>query len=457
MSKRFLKTIALASTITLTLLGGTRPVWGMWKVAVAFMTDEEQMQTAARHKSEKLHHHEQKRILIFDSDGDTDVYFKFYDDIQSMARCWDCYNNACAFGPVPHYVKKALDYAVSPSHPMPSSGILSDEQDLLNRLDKLKAKYYYKHNKKDELIDFICIKKKKTKEKSEKEQEEQIKTHISSELNEEEDRKAKEQLIGEKEENIGSLGTTETTREMWEELFQGEDEKKKESFLKYHYINHVSVKHYNEKKSGPLPYVSSGGRSLYQLMDLTKQPELNNKMNQISRNCITCNTKIQRFLDRKKKSAIQEQIENTINVIPVKPDSFKLKVEEINERIHRQETVALNTNFIQERELEERGKRESKEQFQREQEENIGSLSAKEEKIKPHIIPESNEEENSLFSTISSLRQIKLYQEEAEESTEIIKKMMRIIGIKTDDFSDCTGNIFAKKCLDRLNDEMGAI
>ena len=73
------------------------------------------------------------------------------------------------------------------------------------------------------------------------------------------------------------------------------------------------------------------------------------------------------------------------------------------------------------------------------------------------------EESGSLFSTVKSLRQTKLQQdetiknlnEEAEESTEIIKKMMKIVGIKTDDFSDCTGNVFAKKCLDRLNHEMG--
>ena len=75
------------------------------------------------------------------------------------------------------------------------------------------------------------------------------------------------------------------------------------------------------------------------------------------------------------------------------------------------------------------------------------------------------EEGESLFSTVKSLRQTKLQHEgiiknlneEAEESTEIIKKMMKIIGIKTDDFSDCTGNIFAKKCLDRLNHEMGSL
>ncbi|MBL8677153.1 MAG: hypothetical protein JNJ47_07030 [Alphaproteobacteria bacterium] len=87
-----------------------------------------------------------------------------------------------------------------------------------------------------------------------------------------------------------------------------------------------------------------------------------------------------------------------------------------------------------------------------------------EQESRNNLIP-SIEEKGSLFSTVKSLRQIKLQQdetiknlhEEVEESTKIIKKMMKIIGIKTDDFSDCTGNIFAKKCLDRLNDEMGSV
>ncbi|MBY0293116.1 MAG: hypothetical protein K2W92_07515 [Alphaproteobacteria bacterium] len=68
------------------------------------------------------------------------------------------------------------------------------------------------------------------------------------------------------------------------------------------------------------------------------------------------------------------------------------------------------------------------------------------------------EEENYLFSIDKPHRQTKLQleetikslNEEAEQSTEIIKQMMKIVGIKTDDFGDCTGNIFAKKCLDSL-------
>lgn len=45
--------------------------------------------------------------------------------------------------------------------------------------------------------------------------------------------------------------------------------------------------------------------------------------------------------------------------------------------------------------------------------------------------------------------------DEGELSTEgrtanIIREIMAVIGIKTDDFNDCTGEIFAKKCLDRL-------
>ena len=99
-------------------------------------------------------------------------------------------------------------------------------------------------------------------------------------------------------------------------------------------------------------------------------------------------------------------------------------------------------------------------QKQQQEEENNQEIQQQRDKL---VVPIEGVE--SLFSTVKSLRQIKLQHEgiiknlneEAEESTEIIKKMMKIIGIKTDDFSDCTGNIFAKKCLDRLNHEMGAI
>ena len=69
-----------------------------------------------------------------------------------------------------------------------------------------------------------------------------------------------------------------------------------------------------------------------------------------------------------------------------------------------------------------------------------------------------DEEEHSLLSTISSLRTIKLQHEktirsiteDAEETAEVLRKLMIVVGIKTDDFSDCTGSIFAKRCLDRL-------
>lgn len=143
------------------------------------------------------------------------------------------------------------------------------------------------------------------------------------------------------------------------------------------------------------------------------------------------------------------------------------EVEKVNERTQRLETefrTAQELEFSQRAQVERR-KREDKEQSQRVQEENIRDLSAKEEKIKPHIVPETDEEENSLFSIINSLKKIRLHHEEtiknlneeAEKSTEIIKKMMKVIGIKTDDFSDCTRNIFANKCLERLNDELGNI
>ena len=51
------------------------------------------------------------------------------------------------------------------------------------------------------------------------------------------------------------------------------------------------------------------------------------------------------------------------------------------------------------------------------------------------------------------MKTIKNLNEESEKSIEIIKQMMKIVGIKTDDFGDCIGSIFAKKCLDRLNEK----
>lgn len=170
------------------------------------------------------------------------------------------------------------------------------------------------------------------------------------------------------------------------------------------------------------------------------------------------------MIGNNKKIAVLERIENTINIIPVQSNQSKLKAEEINERLQNLETTVLNatTQKQENREKDENRKQLTSELFQNNEKKSNNNNTKNYVK---NNINSSTEEGGSLISTVKYLRkakiqyeeQIKNLNEEAEESTEIIKEMMKIIGIKTDDFSDCTGNVFGKKCLDRLKDEMGTI
>ena len=86
-----------------------------------------------------------------------------------------------------------------------------------------------------------------------------------------------------------------------------------------------------------------------------------------------------------------------------------------------------------------------------------------ESKVQTTDILEKEKEEiilsiNSLKKTQEEKeKEINKLQEEREKTTGYIKEIMKVIGVETKDFGDCTGEIFVKKCLDKLKSEIKSI
>lgn len=171
--------------------------------------------------------------------------------------------------------------------------------------------------------------------------------------------------------------------------------------------------------------------------------------------CPTCNYLINDACVKKSILNRLEILEAVVNKIKQESASNPIpEIQEVNNRLK-----ILEEGFKHHKLLTQEIQQQEREEYSRtKQEEEVRFLSVKEEKAKVNIILKPDEEGKSLLSTVKSLREIKLQHEktikklstETEELTDTIKEMMKVIGIKTDDFSDCSGNIFAKKCLERL-------
>ena len=362
MSKRFLKNIAIASSISLTLLGATETAWGMWEEldenSRAIISTQHLMICEQELKAtERIEVYSTiiKRIKTGED---------YYPNVSILELCPFCKRAGEQSLAVQKMLKQQifLETSIIDSE-RATQGIHLTMQAVNERIQSLENESRTAQN--------VIL---QTKNANRKSVEDEKEINNFKEL---------------EEDNIGSLGTTLITHGMWDD---------DPSFEKLY-----------------------ARAKIHQIHCLLKSPSTPESVQE--------NAVFDNFLTKNPDGTRQLQV--------------KIFLSRCNDCLSLLKEMKTSGKLMEEKEKKHQRKEES-------QKHNL-------------ILP--IEESGSLFSTVKSLRQTKLQHEgiiknlneEAEESTEIIKKMMKIIGIKTDDFSDCTGNIFAKKCLDRLNHEMGSL
>lgn len=226
-------------------------------------------------------------------------------------------------------------------------------------------------------------------------------------------------LLGVKENAWGMMG--------WRAL----DEEDKKSMIEMH------QGHLGHKPGSPDFLVTMAACRYWHQMD-----RYHNSEDAAMRDCRICRESIGSMVEktRRRREKIHEKCLNQIRKQDLKEENEELRNSGIKNPVIEEGTDLVST--IQELR-----------KINIQSEEKINNLDAEKESLNILILTLNNkikdlkEERNSLYSLTT----------EQDQSTEIINEMMKIIGVNTDDFSDCTGNVFAQKCLDQLKSTMGLL
>lgn len=149
-------------------------------------------------------------------------------------------------------------------------------------------------------------------------------------------------------------------------------------------------------------------------------------------------------------------------------DAYKLKSKQDVDNLTKEKDELSSLNLsLQTKQLEKEKEianlNEEKQTFKKFEEkmtqENDSLKKEKDDLLSSIGILKKNQEDKEKEITELTEERTKLYAltADGDKTAEIIKEMMKVIGVNTDDFTDCSGNIFAQKCLDRLKAEMGSI
>lgn len=89
-TKEFFKTIALASTISLTLLGETGTAWGMWQAKLNVVGDEELLQVFRIHSTHKEESYAHNGYIVGNNIPDSAVPQQRAQVVSRISKCLTC-------------------------------------------------------------------------------------------------------------------------------------------------------------------------------------------------------------------------------------------------------------------------------------------------------------------------------------------------------------------------------
>jgi hypothetical protein len=229
------------------------------------------------------------------------------------------------------------------------------------------------------------------------------------------------------------LSSGKASLEIWDQT----SESQKKMMCLWHGMLHTTNPKYHNSSYKPCWQEHSDAYSKKRCSEYKAHYSVEEYFSQNVKDCPACYMKASKFISAEKQTKTLERLENKLGNMAPSPEPFLPKIQEKLEPVNNYAPIMCSAT--------------------------INNNNASTSTEKNLDVPIENK--GSLIATVNAFRKakseyeniIKKQNEELEESSKIFKDMMEIIGVNTEGFNDCTGIVFARKCLEHLKKEMESL